>query len=83
MKDISINDSIFQLVTTYPKIKEILFSLGFIDIVKPGMLQTVGRVMTLSKGSKVKDISLENIKEAFKAQGFNIKELLWVNLLIT
>ncbi len=75
MKEININDSIFQLVTTYPEIKDILFSLGFTDIVKPGMLQTVGRIMTLSKGSKAKGISLEIIKKAFHTEGFNIKEL--------
>ncbi len=74
MKIIDLNQSIHTLVTSYPEVKDILFNLGFTEITKPGMLQTVGRIMTPIKGSQAKGISLEIIKEAFIKQGFNIKE---------
>lgn len=74
MKTIDLNQSIYELVTSYPEVKDILFDLGFSEITKPGMLQTVGRFMTLNKGSKAKGISLEVIKKAFMNHGYNIKE---------
>lgn len=73
-KEISVKTSIYELVTAHPQIKDILFDLGFKDIVKPGMIATVGRFMNLAKGSKMKDISMETIKEAFLKHGFILKE---------
>ena len=74
MNKININQTIQSLVSEYPDIKDILFDLGFKDIVKPGMLQTVGRFMTLSKGAELKNISLTKIKETFNLHGYEIKE---------
>lgn len=71
---ISKDDSIFELITNYPEIKTILFELGFVDIVKPGMLQTVGRVMTLAKGSTMKKIPMNVIVEKLNEMGFDLKE---------
>ncbi len=38
---------IYDLVKAHPDIKQIMADLGFVDIVKPGMLQSIGRIMTL------------------------------------
>ena len=75
MVKISNNDSVYDLVTNYPEIKDILFELGFVDIVKPGMLQTAGRIMTLSKGAAMKKISLSEIAVKLKASGFELLEV--------
>lgn len=75
MTTVSIQDSIYQLVTQYPQIKEALEALGFTDISKPGMLQTAGRFMNLEKGSKMKGIPLTKIKAKFNELGFDIKEV--------
>ncbi|MCK5811628.1 MAG: DUF1858 domain-containing protein [Clostridiales bacterium] len=64
--------TIYDLLTTYPNIKEIMVELGFLDIVKPGMLQSVGRFMTIEKGSKMKNIGLELIKKTFYNHGYLI-----------
>jgi aspartyl/asparaginyl beta-hydroxylase (cupin superfamily) len=45
----------------HPNAKEIMVSIGFVDIEKPGMPQSVGRFMTLEKGAKMKDIDWVNI----------------------
>lgn len=74
MKRISLNDSIYQLTSEHPEILDIMIELGFSDIGKPGMLNTMGRVMTLKKGAKMKQIDLAHIKAVFLAEGFEIEE---------
>ncbi len=72
MIDISGKQSICDLVTKYPEIKELMAELGFKDILKPGMLQTMGKVMTIEKGARMKAISPERIRETFSNSGFNL-----------
>lgn len=74
MKIVSLNASIYDLVKKYPEIVSILFTIGFKDITKPMMLNTAGRIMTLTKGSRMRDIDIEVIKEALRDAGFTIKE---------
>ncbi|MFT4006976.1 MAG: DUF1858 domain-containing protein [Lacrimispora sp.] len=61
---------VYELVTEYPEIKDILFELGFEDIIKPGMLQTAGRFMTIPKGAAMKKIDMTKIEEVFREKGF-------------
>lgn len=70
---ISVKDSIYHLITTYPEIKDIMKEIGFTDILKAGIIQTVGRIMNLEKGSSVKGISIEYITDVFKTYGFEVK----------
>lgn len=74
MRSININQTIYQLVQKEKEIESILFDLGFKDIVKPGMLNTVGRFMTLKQGSQLKKIPLELIISTLKEKGFDITE---------
>ncbi|MBC7960651.1 MAG: DUF1858 domain-containing protein [Vallitaleaceae bacterium] len=69
---IASNTSVYELVNKYPQILEIMVDLGFKDIVKPGILQTMGKVMTLEKGAKMKKIAWEEIVNKFEAKGFSI-----------
>ena len=64
--------SIYELVKSYPDVKQIMSDLGFVDIVKPGMLQSVGRVMTLEKGARVKDVDWAVIAKAFDEHGYTL-----------
>ncbi|GAB6109800.1 DUF1858 domain-containing protein [Fusibacter bizertensis] len=74
MKVVHVNDTIYDLVTHHPELKKVLFELGFTDIVKPGMLSTVGKFMTLSKGSRLKKIAIQEIVSKFDECGFELKE---------
>lgn len=74
MISISLKSTVFELCESYPEMKNVLFELGFVDIVKPGMLQTVGRVMTLEKGSRLKKIEISSINNQLKKYGFELKE---------
>jgi hypothetical protein len=73
-KIIKINQTILEIVTQYPEIKEIMRSLGFERIVDPLMIQTVGKFMTIKSGSKMRDIDLNIIKEKLAENGFELEE---------
>ena len=72
MIKISKNQNIYSIIKQHPNVCNIMVELGFTDIVKKGMLQTVGRVMTIEKGAKMKEIDLKHIEKVFKAYGFII-----------
>lgn len=73
-KSVNFDKSIYELVREHPEIADIMYDLGFTDIVKPAMLNTAGRVMTLTKGAALKKIDLATIKQSFQAKGFEIIE---------
>lgn len=64
--------SIYNLVKAHPNIKQIMASIGFVDILKPGRLQSVGRVMTLEKGSRMKNIDWALIVKTFDDNGYTL-----------
>ncbi|WP_225999833.1 DUF1858 domain-containing protein [Paenibacillus sp. BJ-4] len=68
------DEPIFNLVSRHPEVKSIMVELGFQDIAKPGMLQTAGRFMTLSKGIALKKISMETVQRTFLQHGFTIQK---------
>ncbi len=70
---ISKDESMYNLIKKYPEIKSIMIELGFSDIALPGILQSVGRIMTLSKGSKIKKIPFKDIQDLFQQKGFEVK----------
>lgn len=74
MKTLNLKGTVYDNVKENPEVLEILRDLGFTDIVKPGMLNTAGRFMTIPKGAAMKGIDMERIKEAFTSRGFEIKE---------
>ena len=74
MIQISSKTSIYDLVKEHPDIKDIMVSLGFVDILKPGMLQSAGRIMTLEKGSKYKKIDWQSIVTAFEKHGYELRK---------
>lgn len=73
-KIIDLNQSVYELCNQYPEMIPIMVEIGFEIITKTGALQTVGRVMTLPKGCRIKGISLNTAKEAFQHNGFTIIE---------
>lgn len=75
MREIDFSKTLFELVTEYPEVKQIMAELGFNAINQPGMLQTAGRYMTIPKGAQMKKIHLEQIVTAFETSGFIVKGL--------
>lgn len=64
--------SIYELVKENPDVSTIMHDLGFTDIVKPGMLNTAGRIMTIPTGATMKKIDLGKIKQTFQEKGYQI-----------
>ncbi len=71
-RPLDLGHSVYSLCTEYPELVEILRGLGFVDIVKPGMLQTAGRFMTLPNGAKMRGVSLAILRDRLEASGFTI-----------
>lgn len=64
--------SIYNLVKEHPDVKDIMANLGFVDILKPGMLQSAGRIMTLEKGAKMKNIDWDLVVKTFDEKGYTL-----------
>ena len=71
-KAIDLRNSVYEVCTKYPELIEMMKELGFVDIVKPGMLETAGRFMTLPKGAKMKGIDLGDIRHKLESLGFTV-----------
>ncbi|PKM57089.1 MAG: hypothetical protein CVU98_07900 [Firmicutes bacterium HGW-Firmicutes-3] len=71
---IDLNKSIYDLCKEDPKIIEVMTSLGFTDITKPAMMNTVGKMMTITKGARMKNMDIAIIKNRFIEQGYIIGE---------
>jgi len=68
---IDLNKSIYDLCKEDPRVIEVMISLGFTDIIKPAMLNTVGKMMTITKGARMKNIDILTIKNRFIELGYN------------
>lgn len=73
-KLVDFNKSIYELSKDSPEVIQIMKGLGFSDIDMPGMLNTVGRFMTIKKGVAIKNLDANRIKEAFIQNGYKITE---------
>ena len=56
-KKLDLSKPIYELVTQYPELKDIMVELGFKEIANPAMLNSVGRLTTIPKGAKIHKIS--------------------------
>lgn len=74
MKNINLKFSIYQLVNENPELVPILEELGFVEVTRKNMLKSVGRVMTIPKGAKLKGISLEKTIKKLQDNGFVVEQ---------
>lgn len=72
MEAINRNEKLYNIVNKYPDVKEIMVELGFNDIVKPGMLQSMGKIMTIKKGVKAKNIEWDSAVKTFHNRGYEL-----------
>lgn len=71
-KKIDLNWSVYDITKTYPEVIDIMANLGFDEIKKPAMLNSVGRIMTIPKGAKAKGISIPVVIAELIKNGFEI-----------
>ena len=72
-KKIDLTKTVFELVTEYPELVDIMASLGFSEITKKVVLNSVGKLMTIPKGAKMKNIPMTKIVATFIENGFEIE----------
>ena len=72
-KKLDLSKSVYDLVTEYPEVTEIMKSLGFSEITNKVMLNSVGKIMTIPKGAKMKGVSMMDIVSAFMKAGFTLE----------
>ena len=71
-KTIDLDRSVHDLCRDHPRLKTTMANLGFDEITKPGRLQTMGRMMTIPKGCKVKGIDLDLVVNRLRNEGFEV-----------
>lgn len=72
-KKIDFTKTVFELTEEYPELIKIMADLGFSEITKPPVLNSVGRLVTIPKGAKMKQISMLDIVTALVANGFELE----------
>ena len=71
-KKLDLSKSVYDLVTEYPEVVDIMKELGFSEITNKVMLNSVGKIMTIPKGAKMKGVSMVDIVGAFMKAGFTL-----------
>ncbi len=72
-KKIDLNKTVFELTEEYPELIDIMAKLGFTEITKKPVLNSVGKIMTIAKGAKMKNISMMEVVSALMANGFELE----------
>ena len=73
-KKIYITKTVYENFNNDEKGLYIMKTLGFSDIVKPKMLSSVGKVMTLKQGARLQNIDIEVIKRVFKEYNYIVED---------
>lgn len=73
MTKISLTTPVHDLVAAHPDIVPIMVQMGLDGVTQPGLLNTVGRFMTLEKGAKMKHIPLAQLIETLTQAGFEVE----------
>ena len=71
-KIIDFSVPIKKLAEEYPDFIQIMYDCGFTRIKIPGLLSTVGRVMTIPLGAQAMKIDLDKVKQAFEDKGCEV-----------
>ena len=72
-KKLDLSKSVYDLVKEYPEVINIMKGLGFSEITNKVMLNSVGKIMTIPKGAKMKGVSMIDIVSAFMKAGFTLE----------
>lgn len=71
-KKIDLGKSVYELTREYPDLIDVMRTVGFKEITKKGMLTSVGRIMTIPKGAKIKNIPMDDVVKALGDAGYAV-----------
>lgn len=69
---IDLNKTIFELTSEEPSLIPLMAEIGFTEILKPIMLKTVGKIMTLPKGCAMRNIELDEVIHTLEKRGYEV-----------
>lgn len=69
---VDLSSPVHDLTERYPEIIGIMAGLGFAEIANPAMRATVGRMMTIPKGCRMKGVELGRVVSALREHGFTV-----------
>ena len=72
MKKLDLSQNIYELTTQYPELIDIMNNLAFVEIKKEFMRKSMGKLMTLPKGVKIRGIAMEKVIVALMQNGFEL-----------
>ena len=72
-KKLDLSKTVFELTEQYPELIDIMAKLGFTEITKKPVLHSVGKIMTIPKGAKMKNISMMDVVSTLMANGFELE----------
>ena len=71
-KKIDLGKSVYELTREYPDLIDVMRTVGFKEITKKRMLTSVGRIMTIPKGAKIKNIPMDDVVKALGDAGYAV-----------
>ena len=71
-KKLDLNKTVYELTQEYPELIKIMAGLGFTEIIKKPMLHSVGKIMTIPKDAKMKNISMMDVVTTLMGKGFEL-----------
>lgn len=71
-RKIDLTKSVYELTQEYPELVDIMAGLGFTEITKKPVLHSVGKMMTIPKGAKMKNIPMMDVVATLMAKGFEL-----------
>ncbi|MGI6467144.1 MAG: DUF1858 domain-containing protein [Sphaerochaetaceae bacterium] len=72
LRELDLNKSVAQLCEQHKELAPLLAEIGFVEIVKPIMLKTVGKVMTIPKGAAMRSIDLKMVIATLEEHGYKV-----------
>ena len=72
-KKIDLSRSVYELVSEFPELLDILYNLGFTGLKDPQLFNSVAKLMTIPKGAKMQNIPMEKVIFALMSNGFTLE----------
>lgn len=73
-KELDLETPIRTFADKYPNFTQDMYDVGFTRIKIPGMLNTVGRVMTLKLGAKAMKLDLKKVMQELEEKGYTFND---------